>query len=58
MMVGTQLGTAYSGQQGNQLATVIRPNNNLATYEAFLAKGKAKKDKDAADFWYLFPIGV
>jgi len=49
-MVGTQLGTAYSGQQGNQLATVIRPNNNLATYEAFLAKGKAKKDKDAADF--------
>lgn len=50
MMVGTQLGTAYSGQQGNQLATVIRSNNNLATYEAFLAKGKAKKDKDAADF--------
>jgi len=49
-MVGTQLGTAYSGQQGNQLATVIRPNNNLATYEAFLAKGKKKKEADAANF--------
>lgn len=49
-MVGTQLGTAYSGQQGNQLATVIRPNNNLATYEAFLAKDKKKKEADAANF--------
>jgi len=49
-MVGTQLGTAYSGQQGNQLATVIRPNNNLSTYEAFLAKDKIKKEKDAANF--------
>jgi len=49
-MVGTQLGTAYSGQQGNQLATVVRPNNNLATYEAFLAKDKIKKEKDAANF--------
>lgn len=49
-MVGTQLGTAYSGQQGNQLATVIRPNNNLATYEAFLAKDKKKKEADVANF--------
>jgi hypothetical protein len=49
-MVGTQLGTVYSGQQGNQLATVIRPNNNLATYEAFLAKDKKKKEADAANF--------
>lgn len=49
-MVGTQLGTAYSGQQGNQLATVIRPNNNLSTYKAFLAKDKLKKEKDAANF--------
>jgi len=48
-MVGTQLGTAYSGQQGNQLATVIRPND-LSTYEAFLAKDKIRKDKAAADF--------
>ena len=49
-MVGTQLGTVYSGQQGNQLATVIRPNNNLATYEAFLAKDQKKKEADAANF--------
>ncbi len=49
-MVGTQLGSVYSGQQGNQLATVIRPNNNLSTYEAFLAKDKKKREADAANF--------
>lgn len=46
-MIGS--GQVYTGQQGNQLATVLGPSRALASYEGYAAKKAADKAKDAAD---------
>lgn len=48
-MIGSNLGQAYTGQQGNQLATVLGPSRALASYEGYAAKKAADKAKDSAD---------
>lgn len=49
-MIGSNQGQVYTGKQGNQLATVLGPSRSLGVYEGALAKRKADKAKDAADF--------
>ena len=46
-MIGS--GQVYTGQQGNQLATVLGPSRALASYEGYAAKKATDKAKDAAD---------
>jgi hypothetical protein len=46
-MIGS--GQVYTGQQGNQLATVLGPSRALASYEGYAAKKAADKAKDSAD---------
>lgn len=48
-MIGSNLGQVYTGQQGNQLATVLGPSRALASYEGYAAKKSADKAKDSAD---------
>lgn len=48
-MIGSNLGQVYTGQQGNQLATVLGPSRALASYEGYAAKKAADKAKDSAD---------
>lgn len=48
-MIGSNLGQVYTGQQGNQLATVLGPSRALGAYEGYVAKKAADKAKDAAD---------
>jgi len=48
-MIGSNLGQVYTGQQGNQLATVLGPSRALASYEGYAAKKANDKAKDAAD---------
>lgn len=48
-MIGSNLGQVYTGQQGNQLATVLGPSRALASYEGYAAKKAADKAKDASD---------
>lgn len=48
-MIGSNLGQVYTGQQGNQLATVLGPSRALGAYEGYAAKKAADKAKDSAD---------
>lgn len=48
-MIGSNLGQVYTGQQGNQLATVLGPSRALGSYEGYAAKKAEGRAKDAAD---------
>lgn len=48
-MIGSNVGQVYTGQQGNQLATVLGPSRALASYEGYVAKKAAEKSRDGED---------